>query len=99
MSILTPLGWTRRALSLIALLVVLAVGSLALLPTPLAAISGSGCKGTHTSTFYFSNASHTTLVGSYHSNCQGVCTGSGQITPYFEIATTDVICGNPGGIN
>ena len=99
MSILAPFGWTRRALSLIALLALLAVGNLALLPAPLAAVVGSGCKGVNTSTFYFSNASHTTLVGSYHSNCQGVCTGSGQITAFYEIATTDVLCGPPRGEN
>jgi hypothetical protein len=99
MSILASIGWSRRALGLVALLVLLALGNLALLPAPLAAVAGSGCKGTNTSTFYFSDASHTTLVGSYHSNCQGVCTGSGQITGFFEIATTNVICGPRGGVD
>src|ERR1044072_256583 len=97
MSILAPFGGTRRALSLGALLALLALGSLALLSAPLPAVPpGSGCIGINTSTIYFSNASKTTIVGRYRSNCQGACTGSGQITSYFQIVTTDVIC-NPGG--
>ena len=93
MSILAPFGCTRPALALTVLLALLALGSLALLPAPLAA--ASGCIGNNTTTTYYSDASKTTVVGSYHSNCQGVCTGSGQITRYYRIFTTDVIC--PGG--
>ena len=97
MSILAPFGCTRRVLSLAALLALLALGTSALLPAPLAAVSG--CIGNNTTTTYYSNASKTTVVGSYHSNCQGVCTGSGQITSYYRIFTTDVICGPYGGLD
>jgi len=96
MSTLARQGLTRRALGLVAALVLLALGSLALAPTPLAAVSGSGCIGTHTTTIYFSDASHTTVVGRFTSSCTGVCTGSGSITSFYEIAMLQSICPGHG---
>lgn len=92
MSAIAQQGLTRRSLALVAALVLLAVVGLALAPAPLAAISGSGCRAGNATTIYFSNAQHTTVVGSYSANCAGVCTGSGSITSYYEIAFTTVRC-------
>ena len=92
---LRGLGLTRRALGLAAGLALLSLGSLAIHPAPLAATSG--CIGINTQTIYFSDASHTTVVGRFRSTCSGSCTGSGQITSFYEIATTNVICPPPGG--
>ncbi len=93
MSTLALQGLTRRALGLAAVLAALTLGSLALLPAPLAAVSG--CIGNNTETIYFSDASHTTIVGRYRSTCSGSCSGSGQITKFFEIAQTQVRCPPP----
>ncbi len=95
MSNLARLGLTRRVLGLAGALALLALGSLAIHPAPLAATSG--CIGINTETIYFSDASHTTAVGHFRSTCSGSCTGSGSITSFFEIATTNVVCPPPGG--
>jgi 4-hydroxybenzoate polyprenyltransferase len=94
MSTLVRQRLTRRAAGLIAVLGLLAAGSLALLPAPLAAVSG--CFGRGTTTIYFSDASRTTVVGRFTSSCSGVCTGSGQVTSFFEIATTQCFPGGGG---
>ena len=92
MSTIAQQGLTRRSFVLVAALVLLALVGLALAPAPLAAISGSGCRAGNATTIYFSNAQHTTVVGSYSANCDGVCMGSGSITSYYEIAFTNVRC-------
>ncbi len=90
-------GLNGRAVARFAILAALVLGSTAL-PTPLRAISGSGCKGgLNVTTIYFSDASKTTVVGHYHTDCAGVCTGSGTITSFYELATTNVVCNPRGG--
>jgi hypothetical protein len=42
---------------------------------------------------YYSDASHTTEVGSRYINCAGRATTSGTVTPYYTSEIIDVCCG------
>jgi len=74
----------RLPLLLLALCLLTSMG-LALLSLPAGAAQGSGCQTTGGVTIYYNNAGHTHEVGRYTSSCQGVCTGSGAITPYYDV--------------
>ncbi|HEV7857958.1 MAG TPA: DUF6289 family protein [Pyrinomonadaceae bacterium] len=43
---------------------------------------------------YYSDASHTTEVGSRYINCAGRATTSGTVTPYYTSEIIDVCCGS-----
>jgi hypothetical protein len=58
-----------------------------------AAPPGTGCQTTGGVTRYYSDETLTRQVGEYTSTCQGVCTGRGRITPYFE--TFNFVCPPP----
>lgn len=70
----------------------LLLGGFALASTPVQAI-GSGCVSTGGITTYYSDATHTTIVGTYFSGCNGGCNGSGQITKYYRF--DHYVCAEP----
>jgi hypothetical protein len=90
----------RRVLSprLIASGFALALASFALLSSPAQAVipdplpTESGCQGIGSVTTYYANGQ---AVGHYIHWCNGVCEGSGDVTPDFNIAY--LMCANPGG--
>lgn len=72
----------------------LLLGSFAFGPEP-AAASGVGCSGPGTITVYYSNVGKSKEVGRYSESCQGVCTGDGRITAYYDVFF--IACPPPGG--
>jgi hypothetical protein len=49
------------------------------------AANDRGCMGTGTEVVYYSDANLTNEVGRYTTNCNGVCSGSGRVTQYYDI--------------
>jgi hypothetical protein len=75
-----PQPLTFRA-ALLALALLLA--SFAIVSRPAEAVS-SGCQGFQGATTYYSDSTYRTIVSTYFSSCQGVCTGSGPITKWWR---------------
>lgn len=62
----------------------LALAGFAATPTPVQAVDG--CSGPGTITYYYNNAAHSQVVGTYQQNCNStVCTGQGAVTSYFDV--------------
>jgi hypothetical protein len=72
----------------------LALAGFAVSSNPVQAVNG--CSGPGTITYYYNNAAHSQVVGTYQQNCNStVCTGQGAVTQYSEVFYLS--CPPPGG--
>lgn len=74
----------RRLPLLLAALCLLAAAAVAFVAVPALDAAVSGCQAVGATTLYF-NKPGGRVVGTYRSDCQGNCTGTGAVTPYYEV--------------